>query len=278
MHRNLSIFVRTTATLTGAAVAIAVPSILAGEATGAAHGAPTVVAVKAGSSSKLLFKLSTTRLSAGQVEFEVKDTGHVSDGFRLCSVPVSSDAKNSCTGPATKLLKPGQSTTLTVTLAKSGSYEYVSTLSSQAAAGMKGLIGVTAALVATTTTTAAPVGVSTTAPLGSKSCSGRCAPVATTTTITKPPGFEALIGDPTAGSPLYATNCASCHTLAAAGSTSTLGPNLDADAPSQEELVAYIGGGSDNMPAYGGTLTGTQVDDIAAYVYASTHIMPSTSG
>jgi PQQ-dependent dehydrogenase (methanol/ethanol family) len=104
-------------------------------------------------------------------------------------------------------------------------------------------------------------------------------PSKTTTTTTtpggpktKPPATETLVGDPTAGGTVFASSgCGSCHTLAAAGSKGTAGPNLDATAPNQAAIVQTVTNGGFNMPSFGGKLTSTQIKDVAAYVYKSTH-------
>ena len=41
------------------------------------------------------------------------------------------------------------------------------------------------------------------------------------------PHMTSNSGDPARGKPLFKSNCGSCHTLAAAGTTGTIGPNLD---------------------------------------------------
>ena len=89
---------------------------------------------------------------------------------------------------------------------------------------------------------------------------------------TKPPATETLIGDPTSGGALFASSgCGSCHTLAAAGSQGTAGPNLDSLAPGQSVIVTQVTNGGFNMPAYGAKLTAQQIKDLAAYLYQSTH-------
>jgi mono/diheme cytochrome c family protein len=63
--------------------------------------------------------------------------------------------------------------------------------------------------------------------------------------------------------------CAGCHTLAAAGSTGTTGPNLDQLKPS-EALVAHqvtVGGGV--MPSFQGRLSPAQIQAVAKYVSSS---------
>jgi cytochrome c6 len=140
---------------------------------------------------------------------------------------------------------------------------------------MKGLIGVGVGLngAAPSPSTAASGGTTTVCRgqcVPSKTCSGRCAPT-TTTAGGKPPAIETLVGDANAGASLFAPNCGSCHVLAAAHTTGVNGPNLDDLAPGQTVIVNYVENGSDAMPAFGGTLTGAQINDIAAYVYRSTH-------
>jgi mono/diheme cytochrome c family protein len=79
------------------------------------------------------------------------------------------------------------------------------------------------------------------------------------------------LGDPSAGASVFASaGCATCHTLTAAGSTGTAGPNLDALQPSVAVIENQVEYGGDHMPAYGSTLTPQQIANLAAYVYQST--------
>jgi mono/diheme cytochrome c family protein len=238
--------------------------------TGSAAGsAPTVITVHAGAPSALSFALSkSSGLRPGIFVFEVTSRGKGLHSFELCTLPVAKATADSCAGVATKPLKSGQSATLTVTLVEPGRYEYLSTVPGQAAAGMKGLIAVGESVGGA----AAPVatGPPSTAPTTTV-CHGRCSPPATTTPAVKPPAVETLIGEAAVGQALFASNCGSCHALAAAGTTSSTGPNLDEYAPGQSLIVSYVTYGSDAMPAYGGVLTETQIDGIAAFVYRSTH-------
>ena len=65
---------------------------------------------------------------------------------------------------------------------------------------------------------------------------------------------------------LFATNCASCHTLAAAGSSGTIGPNLDESAADQAAIAEQIRNGGGGMPAFGDQLTDEQIQALAAWV------------
>jgi mono/diheme cytochrome c family protein len=111
-----------------------------------------------------------------------------------------------------------------------------------------------------TTTTAASTAPTATAPAATPT-----AP-ATTTTST------AAQGDPAAGKTVFASSgCGGCHTLKAAGSTGTVGPNLDQLKPPLDRIVVQVENGGGPMPAFKGQLTDKQIQDVAAYVYASTH-------
>ena len=145
-----------------------------------AHAAAaTVVIVTAGKPAELGFKLSkVSALPAGTVTFKVTNEGLAFHSFKICTTPVKTDVKNTCTGVVTKLLKHGQSATLTAKLTKSGKYEYLCAVPGHAAAGMKGLIGIGVAVKSApvTTTTALSGG-------GGGQTTTTGAPPATTTTL-----------------------------------------------------------------------------------------------
>ena len=84
---------------------------------------------------------------------------------------------------------------------------------------------------------------------------------------------ESAGGDATAGEAVFASaGCGSCHTLAAAGATGAVGPNLDDVQPSHDRIVEIVTNGSPPMPAFGndGTLDAQQIQDVAAYVEQAT--------
>jgi cytochrome c6 len=85
-------------------------------------------------------------------------------------------------------------------------------------------------------------------------------------TETTPPGGTA--GDPEAGKAVFtgSAGCTGCHTLADAGSTGTVGPNLDEAQPSAELAVERVTNGSGAMPSFKDTLSEQQIQDVAAYV------------
>jgi mono/diheme cytochrome c family protein len=80
-------------------------------------------------------------------------------------------------------------------------------------------------------------------------------------------------GNAQAGAQVFATaGCGGCHTLAAAGSSGTVGPSLDDVRPSFDTVVQFVTNGSGPMPAFGrqGILNEQQILDVAAYVVQST--------
>jgi mono/diheme cytochrome c family protein len=182
------------------------------------------------------FKLSRTKIPTGTVVFTVVNKGKVAHDFKIA-------------GKKTAKIAPGKSAKLTVKFSKGGRKGYICTLPGHAAAGMKGTLQIGKSTSSSTTT-------------------------ATTTSPTTT-GPEALQGDPTAGQAVFAASgCATCHTLAAAGATGTVGPNLDAVKPTQAIVRGFVQNGSTaggaTMPAFT-NLSQTDVNNIAAYVYGATH-------
>jgi mono/diheme cytochrome c family protein len=100
-------------------------------------------------------------------------------------------------------------------------------------------------------------------------------PAATTTTTTATTTAETTTttaaggqGDPVAGKAVFtgSAGCVGCHTLANAGATGTVGPNLDTLKPSYDAVVKQVTNGGAVMPPFKGTLTAKQIQDVAAYV------------
>ena len=80
-----------------------------------------------------------------------------------------------------------------------------------------------------------------------------------------------LEGDATNGAKVYSSaGCGGCHTLEAAGSTGSVGPNLDQSKPDAGLVVDRVTNGRGAMPSFQGQLDDEQIQDVAAYVVAST--------
>jgi cbb3-type cytochrome c oxidase subunit III len=70
----------------------------------------------------------------------------------------------------------------------------------------------------------------------------------------------------TNGEVIFKSKCGSCHTLKAAGTTGTQGPNLDLLHPTFERAKAQVISGGGIMPAFKGVLTDAQIEAVAKYV------------
>jgi uncharacterized cupredoxin-like copper-binding protein len=171
MHRKRTI----RAAVLGVCVAGVVASLLANSAFGrvqapkAPKATSTVINVLAGKPSELSFLLSkASMIPAGTVTFNIQNAGLAFHDFKICLRPITASgvpSPNTCAGKVTKVLHHGDTASLTVTLSKTGLYEFLCSVTGHAAAGMKGLIGIGVAvpkaavhvgkvsLTATTTTT-----------------------------------------------------------------------------------------------------------------------------
>jgi mono/diheme cytochrome c family protein len=77
-------------------------------------------------------------------------------------------------------------------------------------------------------------------------------------------------GDGTGGKALFASlGCTGCHTLAAAGSTGNVGPDLDESKPSKALVIDRVTNGKGGMPSFGEQLTDEQIAAVADYVSSS---------
>jgi mono/diheme cytochrome c family protein len=76
-------------------------------------------------------------------------------------------------------------------------------------------------------------------------------------------GGGAASSDPKA---LFASNCGGCHTLAAAGTTGTVGPNLDQLNIPVARIEEQIRKGGGGMPPFEGKLTDAQITALAKWV------------
>ena len=87
----------------------------------------------------------------------------------------------------------------------------------------------------------------------------------TTETETTETGGE---GDAEAGKEVFlgSSGCGTCHTLSDAGTSGTVGPNLDDAQPSHDLVVDRVTNGQGAMPSFSSTLSEEQIQDVAAYV------------
>ena len=68
------------------------------------------------------------------------------------------------------------------------------------------------------------------------------------------------------GKQVFTQNCGSCHTLKDAGTTGTVGPNLDDLKPDEATVQRQVTNGGGVMPAFKGQLTDAQIKAVSQYV------------
>jgi len=88
--------------------------------------------------------------------------------------------------------------------------------------------------------------------------------------VPETPAFK-LKGNAAAGKKVFASaGCTGCHTLKAAGSTGTVGPNLDDAKPDYRLATGRVTLGKGVMPSFKGQLSDQQIADVATFVVTST--------
>ena len=65
---------------------------------------------------------------------------------------------------------------------------------------------------------------------------------------------------------LFESNCGTCHTLADAGTSGKVGPNLNQAKPSLQKAMKQIANGGGGMPPFKGQLSDEQIKTLAEYV------------
>jgi mono/diheme cytochrome c family protein len=105
-------------------------------------------------------------------------------------------------------------------------------------------------------------------PAGLGACGGDDDEAGDTTAATETEGGGgATTGDAAAGEAVFASaGCGGCHVLEAAGSSGSVGPNLDDAQPSFDEVVEQVTNGGGAMPAFKDRLSEKEIQDVAAYV------------
>jgi mono/diheme cytochrome c family protein len=68
------------------------------------------------------------------------------------------------------------------------------------------------------------------------------------------------------GEAVFTDNCGSCHTLSAAGTSGTTGPNLDGVSLDTGAIEGIVRDGRGGMPAFGGDLSDDEIAAVAAFV------------
>jgi mono/diheme cytochrome c family protein len=71
------------------------------------------------------------------------------------------------------------------------------------------------------------------------------------------------------GKAIFTANCATCHTLAAAGATGAVGPNLDDAKPPLDLVIDRVTNGMGVMPSFSGTLSEDEIRAVAQFVAES---------
>jgi mono/diheme cytochrome c family protein len=101
---------------------------------------------------------------------------------------------------------------------------------------------------------------------GNPNCGVTAATNAPATTTTGGGGGKAAAPD---GKQIFTSNCASCHTLKAAGASGTVGPNLDALKPAESKVETQVTNGGGVMPAFKSTLSPAEIKAVAQFVSSS---------
>ena len=81
-----------------------------------------------------------------------------------------------------------------------------------------------------------------------------------------PPTKQAVAATAASGKDIFTSSCGGCHTLADAGTSGAVGPNLDEAAPDAATVKAFVRGGGGGMPSFGDKLSNAEIDAVAAYV------------
>jgi mono/diheme cytochrome c family protein len=104
----------------------------------------------------------------------------------------------------------------------------------------------------------------------SSSSADTTGPATTAPATTEAPATTATSGGgavtAAAGKKVFTANCGGCHTLADAGTSGSVGPNLDDLKPDMATVAKQVTNGGGGMPAFGGQLSEAQIQSVAKYV------------
>ena len=79
-------------------------------------------------------------------------------------------------------------------------------------------------------------------------------------------GTTTSAGGSADGKTVFTSNCGSCHVLGAAGTTGSVGPNLDQLKPDEGTVEQKVRNGGGGMPAFEGRLSDAEITAVAKYV------------
>lgn len=83
---------------------------------------------------------------------------------------------------------------------------------------------------------------------------------------TRPAGDEGGATASVDGAEVFKSNCASCHTLAAADANGSFGVNLDELKPDAATVSAQVKAGGGGMPSFDGQLNEAEIQAVSDYV------------
>jgi mono/diheme cytochrome c family protein len=113
------------------------------------------------------------------------------------------------------------------------------------------------------TSTAAPAATSAAAPATTEAPAASTEAASTEAATTEAATTAAAGAD---GKAVFTSNCGGCHTLADAGTSGAVGPNLDDLKPDEARVKTQVENGGGAMPAFKGTLSDAEIASVAAYV------------
>ncbi len=97
---------------------------------------------------------------------------------------------------------------------------------------------------------------------------GTTAPAATAPADTG--GGDTAEGEADGAEVFANAGCGNCHTLADAGATGAVGPNLDELQPEEDQVAEQVRNGGGGMPAFEGQLSDAEIEAVAQYVASAT--------
>jgi mono/diheme cytochrome c family protein len=98
--------------------------------------------------------------------------------------------------------------------------------------------------------------------LGATACGGDDEGTDGTTTEETTTGEDSFA----AGRTVFVDSCGQCHTLSEAGTSGSVGPNLDGVGRSADEIEEQVRNGGGGMPAFEGDLSDDEIENVSSYV------------